>query len=84
MRSREVLLLARDIVERFGDEKALRSYYLEFHRRLEVLELVEEYYPSNGVVADLGSRRVTVHNELCSQGDGLQGYSCGYRARDLR
>jgi len=42
MNAEEALLSVKEVVERFGDSKAVHSYYLEFGRRLEVLKLVEE------------------------------------------
>jgi hypothetical protein len=39
MNFREALLSIKEIVERFGDSRAVHSYYFEFGRRLEVLEL---------------------------------------------
>jgi len=43
MNAREALLSVKETVERFGDSRAVHSYYLEFGRRLEVLKLIEEY-----------------------------------------
>jgi hypothetical protein len=43
MNAREALLSVKEVVERFGDSRALHSYHLEFSRRLEVLKLVERY-----------------------------------------
>jgi ABC-type sugar transport system ATPase subunit len=40
---REALLGVKGVVERFGDSRAVHSYYLEFGRRLEVLMLVGEH-----------------------------------------
>jgi len=42
MKPEEALLNLRDFIEGFGDEKVKHSFYIEFHRRLLVLRLVEE------------------------------------------
>jgi ABC-type taurine transport system ATPase subunit len=42
MDSREALLSAKEVVERFGDSRAVHSYNLEFGRRFKVLKLIEE------------------------------------------
>ena len=44
------------IVKEYGDDKALRSFYLEFWRRALVLELVRKYCPKGGTVIDLGAQ----------------------------
>lgn len=44
VREREALLKVKDIIITHGDSRAIGSYYLEFHRRLEVLELVLRYW----------------------------------------
>jgi len=51
---REALLRVREVVESFGDGRVKHSYYLEFHRRLQVLELVSEYC-RGGRVVDFGA-----------------------------
>jgi len=43
MNAKEALLKIRSIVEKFGDERTIHSFYLEFGRRLEVLKHVEEH-----------------------------------------
>jgi len=43
MSPRETLLSVRKVVESLGDERVKNSYYLEFHRRLLVLELVSKH-----------------------------------------
>ncbi len=48
------------IVERFGDSRAVHSYYLEFGRRLEVLKLVEEYCRQGSTALDLGAQPFVV------------------------
>ena len=55
MNAREALLSIKEIVERFGNSRAVHSYYLEFGRRLEVLKLVEEYCGQGSTVLDLGA-----------------------------
>jgi 2-polyprenyl-3-methyl-5-hydroxy-6-metoxy-1,4-benzoquinol methylase len=56
MNAREALLSVKEVVERFGDPKAVHSYYLEFGRRLEVLKLVKEYCRQGSTVLDLGAQ----------------------------
>jgi len=56
MNAREALLSVKEIIERFGNSKAVYSYYLEFGRRLEVLKLVEEYCGQGSTVLDLGAQ----------------------------
>ena len=56
MIAREALLSVREIVERFGDSKAIQSYYFEFGRRLEVLKLVEEWCRQGSTILDLGAQ----------------------------
>jgi 2-polyprenyl-3-methyl-5-hydroxy-6-metoxy-1,4-benzoquinol methylase len=56
MIAREALLSVREIVERFGDSKAIQSYYFEFGRRLEVLKPVEEWCKQGSTILDLGAQ----------------------------
>jgi 2-polyprenyl-3-methyl-5-hydroxy-6-metoxy-1,4-benzoquinol methylase len=56
MNAREALLSVKEVVERFGDPKAVHSYYLEFGRRLEVLKLVKEYCRQGSTILDLGAQ----------------------------
>jgi 2-polyprenyl-3-methyl-5-hydroxy-6-metoxy-1,4-benzoquinol methylase len=56
MNAREALLSVKEVVERFGDSRALHSYHLEFSRRLEVLKLVEEHCRRGSTVLDLGAQ----------------------------
>jgi len=53
---RETLLSVKEVVERFGDSKAVHSYNLEFGRRLEVLKLVEEHCKQGSTILDLGAQ----------------------------
>jgi len=55
MKAIEALLNIKDVIETHGDEKVKHSFYVEFHRRLLVLRLVEEYC-QKGVVVDLGAQ----------------------------
>lgn len=50
------LLEVEEVVKKYGDEKALTSYYVEFWRRAIVLELVTKYCPKGSSVADLGAQ----------------------------
>ncbi|MEM1510758.1 MAG: class I SAM-dependent methyltransferase [Sulfolobales archaeon] len=55
MKAKEALLNIRDIIESYGDERVRRSFSLEFHRRLLVLQLIQEYCREGGIVVDLGA-----------------------------
>ncbi len=54
MNAEKALLSVRKVIELFGDQKAVHSFYLEFSRRLEVLELVEAYCSPGSTVLDIG------------------------------
>lgn len=54
MSPREALLRVREVVETSGDGRVRHSYYLEFHIRLQALELVAEYCQDRRVV-DFGA-----------------------------
>jgi hypothetical protein len=45
MNARKALLSVKEVVERFGDSRAVHSCYLEFGRRLEVYELENRFKP---------------------------------------
>jgi 2-polyprenyl-3-methyl-5-hydroxy-6-metoxy-1,4-benzoquinol methylase len=68
MNAEEALLSVKEVVERFGDSKAVHSYYLEFGRRLEVLKLVEEYCRKGSTVLDLGAQPFIVSCALRKMG----------------
>jgi SAM-dependent methyltransferase len=68
MDSREALLSVKEIVERFGDSRAVHSYYLEFGRRLEVLKLIEEYCGQSSTVLDLGAQPFIISCALRKMG----------------
>jgi len=69
MNAREALLSVKGIiVERFGDSRAVHSYYLEFGRRLEVLKLVEEYCGQGSMVLDLGAQPFIISCALRKMG----------------
>jgi len=55
MKAKEALLHIRDAIESYGDERVRRSFYLEFQRRLSVLQLVQEYCREGNIVVDLGA-----------------------------
>jgi 2-polyprenyl-3-methyl-5-hydroxy-6-metoxy-1,4-benzoquinol methylase len=65
---RETLLSVKEVVERFGDSKAVHSYYLEFGRRLEALKLVEEYCRQGSTVLDLGAQPFIISCALRKMG----------------
>ena len=46
---RRTLLSVEGIVRRYGDDKVLGSFYLEFWRRALVLELVRKYCPKETI-----------------------------------
>jgi len=50
----EALLRVREVIETSGDGRVRHSYYLEFHRRLQILELVAEYCGGRRVI-DFGA-----------------------------
>jgi len=56
MNAEKALRDVEEVVRRFGDEKALGSFRLEFARRLEVLRLVEEHCRPGNTVLDLGAQ----------------------------
>jgi len=68
MNAREALLSVKEIVERFGNSRAVHSYYLEFGRRLEVLKLVEEYCGQGSTVLDLGAQPFIISCTLKKMG----------------
>lgn len=68
MNAREALLSVKEIVERFGDSRAVHSYYLEFGRRLEVLKLVEVHCRQGSKVLDLGAQPFVVSCALRKMG----------------
>jgi len=65
---REALLSVKEVVEGFGDSKAVHSYYLEFGRRLEVLKLVEEQCRQGSTVLDLGAQPFIISCALVKMG----------------
>jgi len=62
------LLSIKEIVGRFGDSRAVHSYYLEFGRRLEVLKLVEECCGHGSTVLDLGAQPFIISCALRKMG----------------
>jgi len=56
MNAREALLSVKDIVKLYGDQKAIYSFYFEFGRRLEVLELVKTFCKPGAIVLDIGAQ----------------------------
>jgi len=56
MNAREALLGVEDIVKRYGNQKAIYSFYLEFRRRLEILELVKTFCKPGAIVLDIGAQ----------------------------
>jgi len=56
MKVEEALLSVKRVVENFGDRKAIDSFYLEFHRRLEVLKLVKAYCKHGSTLLDIGAQ----------------------------
>jgi len=68
MNAREALLSVKEIVERFGNSRAVHSYYLEFSRRLEVLKLIEEYCGQGSTVLDLGAQPFIISCALRKMG----------------
>jgi len=54
MTPKTILLKIKDVVETFGDGRVKYSYHIEFHRRLQVLELIAEYCRGRRVI-DFGA-----------------------------
>jgi len=67
MSPREALLSVRRVVESLGDKKVRDSYYVEFHRRLLVLELASRYC-QGGRVVDVGASPFILSCALQSMG----------------
>ena len=55
-------------IKRFGDEKVISSYYLEFVRRAYVLSLALTYCPKNSKVVDLGAQPLILSCALAKAG----------------
>jgi predicted RNA methylase len=68
MDSREALLSVKEVIERFGDSRAVHSYYLEFGRRLEVLKLIEGYCGQGSTILDLGAQPFIISCALRKMG----------------
>jgi SAM-dependent methyltransferase len=68
MDSREALPSVKEVIERFGDSRAVHSYYLEFGRRLEVLKLIERYCGQGSTILDLGSQPFIISCALRKMG----------------
>jgi SAM-dependent methyltransferase len=68
MDSREALLSVKEVIERFGDSRAVHSYYLEFGRRLEVLKLIEGCCGQGSTVLDLGAQPFIISCALRKMG----------------
>lgn len=62
------MLSVKEVVEGFGDSRAVHSYYLEFGRRLEVLKLLEEHCRQGSKVLDLGAQPFVVFCALRKMG----------------
>jgi len=67
MNPKGALLSVREIVESLGDERVRTSYYLEFHRRLLVLELASRNC-QGGRVVDVGANPSILSCALKSMG----------------
>jgi len=76
MIAREALLSVREIVERFGDSKAIQSYYFEFGRRLEVLKPVEEWCKQGSTILDLGAQPFIISCALRKMGVQCHCFRC--------
>jgi len=69
MNVRDALLSVNDTIKSFGDQKVINNYYLEFHRRLEVLKLVETHYRPGSTILDIGAQPFII---LCTlKGNGV-------------
>jgi len=56
MSAEKALLSVKEVIELFGNQKALSSFYIEFLRRLEVLKLVEAHCNPGSTVLDVGAQ----------------------------
>ena len=56
MNAKKALLSVKNIIELFREQKTIHSFYFEFHRRLEVLKLVEAYCNKGSIVLDIGAQ----------------------------
>uniref|UniRef100_A0A7J3YTI3 Class I SAM-dependent methyltransferase n=1 Tax=Ignisphaera aggregans TaxID=334771 RepID=A0A7J3YTI3_9CREN len=56
MNAREALLSIEDVIKQYGDQRATYSFYFEFGRRLEVLELVKTFCKPGATVLDIGAQ----------------------------
>jgi len=68
MSAEKALLGTREIIEKFGDLKAVYSFYIEFRRRLEVLRLVEAYCNPGSTVLDIGAQPFIISCALRKMG----------------
>jgi len=64
----KALLYVEELVRRFGDCKAIHSFYLEFGRRLEVLKLVKAYCRQASTILDVGAQPFIVSCALKRMG----------------
>ncbi len=63
-----ILVSVEKIVKEYGDEKALRSFYLEYRRRLFVVELVKRFCAPGSRVVDLGAQPFILSCMLAVEG----------------
>jgi len=64
----KALLNVREVVELFGNQKAVSSFCIEFHRRLEVLKLVAAYCNPGSTVLDIGAQPFIISYALKRMG----------------
>jgi SAM-dependent methyltransferase len=74
MKAIEALLYIKEFLENYSDEKVKHSFYLEFSRRLLLLQLVEKYASKGGVVIDLGAQPFIVSSALKLMGYDVIAY----------
>jgi len=68
MKAERALRAVEELITEFGDEKALKNFYLDFARRLEVLRLVKEHCKPGGIVLDLGAQPFVISCALRTMG----------------
>ena len=76
MSAEKALLSTREVIEKFGDLKAVHSFYIEFRRRLEVLRLVEAYCNPGSTVLDIGAQPFIISCALRKMGVRCHCFRC--------
>jgi 2-polyprenyl-3-methyl-5-hydroxy-6-metoxy-1,4-benzoquinol methylase len=64
----KALLAVKEVIEKFGDKKVLNSYYLEFSRRAEVIDLVLRLVKKGSTIIDVGASPYILSQALAKIG----------------